>query len=213
MELDGFRGLGQRLRGLFLILDPPERIASFNGFSIPEIATVAALIAAPTLNAAAPIKSTAAVPAGTLFTAFEGLRVFPSLAAGACTPLVLNRLLVRRRCFGLSSFFKRFRKGSHVLPPHLWVPSYCFQPQLSASFMPIKSLKLKMSISATLPCRSDRKRIFQVGCCDSKLNFFVFAETKNCTDDERGLFHHMVEQRFPAHKKIFPYTRDGMFVT
>jgi hypothetical protein len=118
MELDGFRGLGQRLRGLFLILDSPECIASFNGFSIPEIATVAALIAAPTLNSAAPIKSTAAIPAGTLFTASEGIRVFPSLAAGACTPLVLNLLLVRRRCFSLGSFFKRFRRGSHVLPPH-----------------------------------------------------------------------------------------------
>jgi len=107
-----------RLRRLFLILDPAEYIASFNGFFIPEIATVATLIAAPTLYAAATIKSTAAIPTGTLFTAFEWFRVFPSLAAGACTPLVLNLLLVRRRCFGLSSFSKRFYKGSHVLPPY-----------------------------------------------------------------------------------------------
>jgi hypothetical protein len=117
-----------RLRRLFIILDLAEYIASFNGFSIPEIATVAALIAAPTLNAAASIKSTAAVTTGTLFTAFDWFRVFPSLAAGACTPLVLNLLLVRRRCFGLSSFFKRFHKGFHVLPPHSLVPSFCFQP-------------------------------------------------------------------------------------
>ncbi len=85
------------LVGLIFLGVPSEYIPPFNQFSISKITAVTAAVGAPTLDAAAPVESTAPVPAGTPFTALKGLRLFPALSAGSRAPVVLCLLMLRYR--------------------------------------------------------------------------------------------------------------------
>jgi hypothetical protein len=96
MALEGLR-YRKCSRWLLVRYTPAEGVAPFNHFSVSEIASVAAVVGTPALDAGAPVEPAAAFPAGAALTAVERLRALPAFPAGAGASLVLNFLMVCQR--------------------------------------------------------------------------------------------------------------------
>jgi hypothetical protein len=86
---------GKTILSQFFLFPLAEYIAPFNGFSIPEIAPVAAIARTPAFNAAAAVESAAAVSAGSAIIAIDGLQALAAVSAGSRASLVLNQRWVR----------------------------------------------------------------------------------------------------------------------
>lgn len=98
------------------VIPSSEYISPFNQFSIPEIAFVAAIAGAPAFIAAATVKPSAAVPAATPFTAFDGLGVLTAILPGPGAASILDLLMVRWRLRGFKTVFNASHKEFRNVP-------------------------------------------------------------------------------------------------